>query len=202
MKHGSLLPLDRCPHCGIAKPSLGNHWQGPTTDFSGNNARYWGVYVCNHCGGAVLAVSSHNTSQPAARFSVDSSWPSLSEVSSDVPERAREYLRQAIASLHAPAGATMLTASAVDAMLKEKGYRDGSLYKRIDQATADHLITQEMAEWAHEIRLEANDQRHADEQAALPVVQEAERVIDFANALAQFMFVLPARVISGRNQQA
>jgi hypothetical protein len=109
-------------------------------------------------------------------------------------------LEQAIASIHAPAGAVMLTASSVDAMLKEKGLTEGSLYKRIAAASANHLITAEMAEWAHEVRLEANDQRHADEEAALPDEADASKAIEFATALAQFLFVLPARVARGRGQ--
>ena len=55
-----------------------------------------------------------------------------------------------------------------------------------------------MAAWAHEIRLDANDQRHADEGAKLPGEADAQKVIDFANALAQFLYVLPARVARGR----
>jgi hypothetical protein len=55
-----------------------------------------------------------------------------------------------------------------------------------------------MAEWAHEIRLDANDQRHSDEGAALPDQSDAQRVIDFTLALAEFLFVLPARVARGR----
>jgi Domain of unknown function (DUF4145) len=55
----------------------------------------------------------------------------------------------------------MLAASAVDAMLKHKNYTVGSLKDRIDKAANDHLITSEMAAWAHEIRLDANDERHA-----------------------------------------
>lgn len=101
-------------------------------------------------------------------------------------------------SLHAPSGAVMLTASAVDAMLKAKNYREGSLYSRIDKAKADSLITAEMAAWAHEVRLDANDNRHADEDAPLPDLDDAKKAIDFANALAQFIFVLPARVERGR----
>jgi hypothetical protein len=92
----------------------------------------------------------------------------------------------------------MLTASAVDAMLKDKNYKDGSLSSRIKAAAADHLITPEMAEWAHEVRLEANDQRHADELAVLPSEVDARRVLEFAQALAQFIYVLPARVEAGR----
>ncbi len=38
----------------------------------------------------------------------------------------------------------MLAASAVDAMLKSKGKKEGSLYKRIEDAVAEHLITGDM----------------------------------------------------------
>ena len=93
----------------------------------------------------------------------------------------------------------MLTASAVDAMFKDKGFKDGSLKSRIDAASAAHLITAEMAAWGHEIRLDANDQRHADETAELPGAADAAKAIEFAKALAQFLYVLPARVQRGRS---
>jgi hypothetical protein len=126
-------------------------------------------------------------------------WPQLETVDAAVPSPARDYLEQAIESLHAPAGAVMLTASAIDAMLKEKGYQEGSLNSRIEKAEEKHLITKEMAAWAHEIRLDANDQRHADENATLPTESDAKKAVDFAQALAQFLFVLPARVERGRS---
>ena len=91
----------------------------------------------------------------------------------------------------------MLCASSVDAMLKAKGLREGSLYSRIDQAAEQHLVTAGMAEWAHQVRLDANDQRHADENAPLPAQQDAKRCLEFALALAEFLFVLPAKVTRG-----
>jgi len=94
----------------------------------------------------------------------------------------------------------MLAASSVDAMLKEKGLKQGKLYGRINEAAKQHLITEEMATWAHEVRLDANDERHADEEAELPSTDDAERVIEFALALAQFLFVLPSRVERGRRK--
>ncbi|MNW06866.1 hypothetical protein D3C71_2033470 [compost metagenome] len=57
-----------------------------------------------------------------------------------------------------------------------------------------------MAAWAHEVRLDANDQRHDDEDGALPDEADARKSIEFATALAQFLFVLPARVARGRGQ--
>jgi hypothetical protein len=96
----------------------------------------------------------------------------------------------------------MLAASSVDAMLKAKGYKEGKLYTRIEKALEDHLITPEMSDWAHEVRLDANDQRHDDEEAPLPEQSDAEKVIEFASALAQFLFVLPARIQRGRAKVA
>jgi hypothetical protein len=125
-------------------------------------------------------------------------WPESTIVDDSIPERAREYLSQAISSISAPAGAVMLAASAIDAMLKDKGYKDGTLYSRIESAAKTHLITDEMASWAHDIRLDANDQRHADESITLPSSLDATKSIEFANALAQFLYVLPARVERGR----
>ena len=74
-------------------------------------------------------------------------YPDSQQVEEDIPEAAKSYLEQAIASIHAPAGAVMLAASTVDAMLKEKNYKEGSLYERIERAVKDKLITSEMAQW-------------------------------------------------------
>ncbi len=194
MQQTPQLPLDRCPHCNIARPHIHKQW-GPilTNSHSGHFPRAWSTYLCASCGGVILACSLQNKDAPIAQL-----WPAPAEVAETVPTRAREFLTQAISSLSAPSGAVMLTASAVDAMLKDKGYKEGSLNSRIDSASKDRLITDEMAAWAHEIRLEANDQRHADESAALPSAADAQKVIEFATALAQFLYVLPARVERGR----
>jgi hypothetical protein len=77
-------------------------------------------------------------------------------------------------------------------------YREGTLNTRIDKAAKNHLITEEMAAWAHEVRLNANEPRHADETAPLPNDVEAKKTVEFARALAEFLFVLPARVTRGR----
>jgi Domain of unknown function (DUF4145) len=90
-----------------------------------------------------------------------------------------------------------MSASAIDSMLKVKGYKGGTLHERIDKAAADHIITSDMATWAHQVRLDANDQRHADDDAPLPTQPDAERCAEFALALAEVMFVLPSRVIRG-----
>jgi hypothetical protein len=198
MKHANQLTLDRCPHCSIAHPRIGAVWAHDTKNFKNGGGRHWATYVCASCGGVVLAVSPTNP-QGA---DITHLWPAPQAVPEELPERAQAYLTQAISSIHAPVGAVVTAASSVDAMLKSKGYREGSLYSRIDAAARDHLITAEMAAWAHEIRLEANDQRHADEEAPLPTQEDAARIIEFAQALGQFLFVLPAKVERGRKGDA
>ena len=185
------LTLGRCPHCSVANPNLFQAQQLETNNHERNNLRRWAIYICGRCGGIVSAYA------PQFGHEVVDFYPKAPSVKDDIPERPRAYLQQALESLHAPAGAVMLAASAVDAMLKLKGYAEGSLYTRIEKAVSDHLITNEMARWAHEVRLDANDQRHADEAANLPNQDEANRAIDFASALAEFLFVLPSRVQRG-----
>src|SRR5690606_29428248 len=85
----------------------------------------------------------------------------------------------------------------VDDMLKEKGYKKGSLYSRINKAVEDHLITDSMATWAHEVRLDANDERHADENANLPTSDDAQKAVDFTKAFGEYLFILPSRIQRG-----
>jgi hypothetical protein len=190
------LDLPRCPHCQIAHPHLTLKLQLPTNNSAGAGSRHWCIYVCTTCGGVVSAWAA---AQGATAQGV---FPNAPAVSAEVPDRPRTYLSQAFESLHAPAGAVMLAASAVDAMLKLRGLTQGSLYARIEKAAQDHLITPEVSAWAHAVRLDANDQRHADESALLPTADDAKRSIDFAVALADILFVLPARVRHGLDQGA
>lgn len=189
---GSQLDLERCPHCRIDKPTL-QLTLGPveTSAYTGGNRRNWAMYRCVRCGGGVIAAASQLN---AATTEV---YPGDVGVNETIPDPARDYLRQALDSQHSPAGAVMLAASAVDAMLKAKGLRKGKLAQRIDRAAARHLITEDMAKWAHRVRLDANEPRHADEKRPLPSVDDGRRSLDFALALAQFLFVLPARVEEG-----
>ncbi|WP_169625150.1 DUF4145 domain-containing protein [Pacificispira spongiicola] len=124
-------------------------------------------------------------------------FPSPKTAHEDIPAVARQFLQQSYETLHAPDAAAVMAGSAVDAMLKEKGYRDGSLYIRIDQAVADHLLTEAMGEWAHEVRLGSNRPRHADEDRPHVSHDEAVQSVEFAEALANFLFVLIAKIERG-----
>lgn len=182
------LKIDRCPHCSIYKPHLNQVFTTQTSADNGTNQRKWAIYHCSQCGGLTTACAG------ATSNVVHLIFPVVETVDNSVPDRPREYLKQAIETTFAPAGSLMLCASSVDAMLKEKGFEDGSLYKRIKSAIDSHILTEDMGEWAHKVRLDANDQRHSDYQKSLPTIQDAENCIQFVKALAEFLFVLPNKI--------
>jgi len=187
----SQLVLERCPHCRVANPNISIVHKFQTRAFDQSNLRNWGIYNCNRCGGVTTAAGQSDGGWVSEMF------PDQIEIDNSLPAKAKAFLHQAVDSLHAPSGAIMLAASSIDAMLKEKGYTAGKLYSRINKAAEDHLITSGMAEWAHEVRLDANDERHADEDAKLPDGKDAKKTVDFALALAEFLFILPSKVQRG-----
>ncbi|MBX3266411.1 MAG: DUF4145 domain-containing protein [Acidobacteria bacterium] len=184
------LELDRCPHCAVAHPNLSrlNNWR---TSAALGYEHEWSVYMCHTCGALVTA--------SAARLngSVDAIFPQPKGEPQEIPMPARRSLTQCRETFHAPEASIMLAAKAIDEMLKAVGRTDGSLYSRLRQAAEEHLITREMEIWAHNIRLDANDQRHADTVAGIPTSADAERCYRFAMALGEYLFVLPAMVTKG-----
>ncbi len=188
------LHLNRCPHCKIHLPSLTLKGKTPAPENQNFLARDWHLWMCEACGGAVCGWTIEGTDVVLGLM------PEAEEVSKDIPERAADYLQQAIDTVHSPSASIMVAASSVDAMLKAKGYlkKDGDLFGRINKAAEDHLITKEMAQWAHDVRLDANAERHVDEEATPPTQEDAQRAVDFTKALGEFLFVLPAKVMRGR----
>lgn len=185
------LIIKRCPHCNVDNPNLTQIARFNTANYDNSRHRTWVAYVCQRCGGVTTAWAFNGNKE------IQQMFPSPIIVDSSIPPKAKAYLDQAIDSLHAPSGAVMLAASSIDSMLKDKGYKEGSLNSRINKAASDHLITKEMADWAHEVRLGANEERHADDDSTLPNEKDAQKTVDFAMALAQFLFVMPSRIQRG-----
>ena len=192
-----LRGVGRCPHCSVASPHLVRTWHSengvgtPRTD--GGNSRAWCLYLCRSCGGAVTA-EGYGTNASGATRQV---FPKPREAHEDIPDTARRFLQQAYDTLNAPDASAVMAGSAVDAMLKAKGYSDGTLYHRIDKALANNVLTQGMADWAHSVRLGSNRPRHADAEKPHVSYDEARQSVDFAEALGNFLFVLTAKIDRG-----
>jgi hypothetical protein len=186
------LLLERCPHCAIAQPQLARITERENNRCGGH--RRWGVYECLACGGLVIAAA--RAGDPA--HVVIECYPAAPDDPPEtIPARPRAYLRQARDLLTQPTGSVILSASAVDAMLEEKGLKEGRLYERIHDAAAQHLISDDMAQWAHQVGLDPNDPRYADMRTSSPSIEDARQCLGFALTLADTLFVLPSRVSRG-----
>jgi hypothetical protein len=193
----TLAGVSRCPHCGIANPQLLSVWKsgGFVQPSNGATGSYWNAFRCTTCGGVVLAKGV--PAQASEHAEVAEIFPAPKAAHEDIPEIPRRFLQQAYETLHAPDAAAMVAGSAVDAMLKHLEYVEGSLYARIDKALQDNVITKGMAEWAHSVRLGSNRPRHADKENPHVSPEEAQRSVEFAEALANFLFVLTAKINRG-----
>ena len=201
---GDLTGLDRCPRCQIAKPQLSPIWLSAHLEEPGDNlrARQWAAVRCSSCGNLLLAqcrlVARPNPGHGFVKdLNVERIFPEPIAVDEALPPSARSYLRQALETLHAPDAAAVMAASSIDAMLKDQGLKEGSLYSRIDEAVSEHLLTEGMGKWAHAVRLEANNVRHADEEHPHVTPEQAQQVVEFAKALGDFLYVLTAKIKKG-----
>jgi hypothetical protein len=201
----NLEDVERCPQCGIAKPLLEykSHFSGKQA--SGTVVKVWFSYRCSSCGDLVGALGLVHSSKlhnfdPFGSSSTTAIWtiPPCASIDDDIPETPRRYLLQALNSINSPDGAIMLAGSAIDAMLKIKGYSDGSVFSRINQAVSDNVLTKGMSEWAHAVRLESNKPRHADLDDPHATSEMAKQTVAFAQALGEFLFALPARIERGK----
>lgn len=192
-----LTGLPRCPHCGIASPHLLRVWRSEQLleRATPGPKNLWAAFLCSSCGDVVTAKGFDDNPDPHGP--VQEYFPRQREAHEDLPDVARRFLQQAFEALHAPDAAAVMAGSAVDAMLKKLGYKDGSVYTRIDQAIADHVLTDAMGEWAHSVRLGSNRPRHADEESPHVTPEEAVQSVEFAEALGNFLFVLTARINRG-----
>jgi len=188
----------RCPHCSTPDPGFEQWWitGGVSPSSNGGPEYVWAVYACNSCGGMML--TRGNNGDASAQPVIFQYIPKARQAHEDIPDPARTYLEQAMSTLHAPDASAVMSGSAVDSMLKLLGYEKGSVYARIDQAVADHKITHNMGEWAHSVRLGANRPRHADLDSPHVSTEEATQSLEFAEALAFFLFVLTKRIERGR----
>ena len=118
----------------------------------------------------------------------------------ELPKRPRAILQNANDVRKSPVACVTTTVRAVEAMMAVKGYcdRSKSLKQRINEAVKAGDLPEAMGDWAHEVR-ELGRETHTDEAPPpLPTDKEAEKALLFANTLAQYLFVLPARISKAR----
>lgn len=89
MKNGNQLPLDRCPHCGIAAPTLSNVWNNQFAPRSGGGTRWWFTYACATCAGVILTEAVTDKDAEIREM-----WPTQATAADELPTEQRTSLRR------------------------------------------------------------------------------------------------------------
>ena len=122
------------------------------------------------------------------------------EAPQEVPERPRVMLQDANDARNSPVACVAAAARAVEAMMAEMKYdnRSMGLKKRIDKAVDAGDLPPAMGDWANEVR-EIGNVTHTDETPEpLSTNDDATRALLFANTLADYLFVMRARISKAR----
>ena len=196
----------RCPRCGdkVSMPPTGS----PQLAKRNANVRsrqgvdvYAILHLCtNHeCSGSTVGYYSPNN-DGSWRYEFHVPRYHAYEAPEELPARPRTILQDANDSRGSPVACTPTAVRAVEAMLAEKGYKKGGLKSRIEKAVTEGKLPQDMADWANEVRENGNVTHTDAEPEPLPSDKDATRSLLFAKTLAEYLFVLPARIKSSRKR--
>jgi hypothetical protein len=192
------LPLAKCPHCKIANPNIAQLTEMKIVTDIYNQHQAWQLYYCASCASGIIAGGKYNIERTAMH--VNQIHPSPpDDLSEHIPKVAREYLTEARNGLHNSRSSIMASSTSIDAMLRDvlqdKGADGDTLYKRIKNAVKENILSEEMSNWAHQVRLNGNEQRHLEDKS--PALKDAQDCLDYAMMLAEILFVIPKRVQAG-----
>jgi hypothetical protein len=193
-----------CPHCSAENTTfLFQHsYQVIENDQSKS---CWMLFRCPRClSGVVVKGTSKQLGIPPDEyegdihglfFSVDH-FPKRYPIEAPgglPPDIKRLYLRTAQSLQRDDTdGASMLARKTLEITLKKKfGEFTGSLSQRIKSLNHEHLLTDDLAQWADEIRIDGNQGVH---ESAEPDRENTRQLKEFLHVFLLYTFSLPALV--------
>ena len=144
--------------------------------------------LCGKCGRAVVMTLTTQVDRlDSPRINIS---PSPPEPPDHLPDNIRSFFQQGMDNLSGnfdAAGA--MFRKTLDVALKDK-FSDikGTFNQRIDEAAKQQGLTPDLADWAHQIRLDGNEASHGEE----PFSQEdAQRLSSFTELVLRYLYTLP-----------
>lgn len=116
--------------------------------------------------------------------------PESVDVPDHLPDNILSFFLEGTGSLpERPNAAGTMFRKTVDVTLKILLPEEtGTFYNRINKARDDGLLTSDLAEWAHHVRLEGNDASHDEDPFTVEEAQSLER---FTRLFLMYVFTLP-----------
>lgn len=208
-----------CPHC--AAENMTFNVRADTSHKSEGGVTRSALALCAKCDKPVCITASwdarhgrprndwHLHSEEGnlldlAHLTVRAIWPEppLIDAPAHLPERVlRAYLDAARArrvQLWNPACSAYRRC--MELALKEfaPDVEAWKIEKRIDKLAAEHRITRDIKEWAHELRLDGNEAVHGDEDATQEITDQMHHLTYF---LLTYLYTLPQQVVNARERR-
>lgn len=198
-----------CPHCTTQRMAFtlsAESKLGPPRD------KDWvTLFNCNKCQGAIVVEYryqiNHGFSSPGqcktdpatVGFGVIKIYPGEMPTSTPdfTPAPLDRYFRQAADALHSDSAdaSGAMSRKVVDVstqkLLGEDAKKFNTIQKRIDELAARHLLTPDLQQWAHVVRLEGNDASH-DEHPYTP--EQANELLSFVELYLTYVYTMPGRL--------
>lgn len=211
------ITLDVCPYpsCSVRGVAFNCLTEVPGAAHHGPRRPYFKqvLSTCGMCGGAVVMIveattvhlpfSSMHNGEWIENYKIRAVYPTPRVLGcpSDLPpgvEAAFMDGQRALQNeIYTPAA--VMFRKALEVAVKGLGGKGRNLHDRIQSLASDPGITPAMLDWAHTVRLDANDGVHDDE----PVTKEiAEELRDFAEDFLVYVFEMPKRVEARRAARA
>lgn len=155
---------------------------------------------CNGCGKCVLVLRPTRSRAMASDLPIMKVYPNPlpSEISIIVPENIRNDINEARLCLSVGAfrGAAVLSRRALQVICLEKGSEKDKLVDQIDDLFTKNIITDDIKNWAHEIRYVGNDAAHPNDAQVLR--EDAEEIMELLDSMCEVLYIAPAKAENRR----
>ena len=165
------------------------------------------VYQCQNCMGYVHVLWSTGESFGAGLYSYRFlPWPldAKRKPSENWPDGMHRFWIQAHDSLVRENydAAIVIARSALLFVVRDKGAKGKTLFDQIDDLANRGVLHPMMKDWAHEVRLLANDSAHPD--APIPAhvkPEDAKDILNFLDLILLYLYDLPKQIENYRQRK-
>ncbi|GAA4253452.1 DUF4145 domain-containing protein [Azospirillum formosense] len=197
-----------CPHCRTSKSGFNPKHH---VNFRGDASKPLTFYTCGSCGKPLVVLykaTGHNWDPKICPgdprnhdFIINETWPKQIDLVAPkfTPENIAKFYLQGLDNLerqHFDAAGAMFRKTLDCATKLINPELKSDLNKRIKLLSENGLITKDMGEWAHQIRLGGNEAVHEDEPFS---GKDAEDLEAFTKLFLMYAFTLPGMMKERKN---
>lgn len=194
-----------CDSCGFASLGMLDYRQKPADGKAAQEPRK--INAIEHA--QIVASNNRDFEQEAKRdfqedvdaiqwipkASVGKEYPDVEDPMASVASEAYSCL-----SINANKAAVLMARTAIQTTAKQKKIHKDNLYDDIDEMAKQRIITDQLKEEAHQIRLLGNDMAHGD--LDKPVSrEEASEILGFLDSVLDYVYQQPAALEKRKNRR-